>query len=215
MATLFDNPNPITPDLRLKFRLILSANDVIGQDQRVQTEITKTWRERGAKRLIETMNELMIPSEYFSYIKEYVYKGQIRRKEVSGERLIKPFFIVPVVCFVRMKISTNRTFDIPNLFIKPVIDGFIDARLLPDDSVRYLLDIDMRYHGVDPAVGMSQEEKTERAAIAQDRKDRGRKPKRQPPPDKLIVFDFFKESTLRALNPTYSQLHDVDFNFDD
>lgn len=191
------------PCLRVEFKLLLSVNDLDGLDRFQTAGIKKTWRERGAERLVETMKQRGVPTQAFVDRLEKKYQGRIKTSYVRGERLVRTFFNEPCFLWVRLWKANNVTFDVPNLLIKPVVDGFVDARLMPNDNTDYLPFVLFGFEGVDRTLELSAEKRAARAEYRAELKERGSKKPVPPPPNKRIWFDFWRLERLYKINPNF------------
>jgi hypothetical protein len=195
------------PDLRIKFRLMLSWNDLEVENWEKRKTI-ELWRKRGQERFIERMKELSPERvEYYRFHKDYVYRGKAKRKLYEGERLKDYLFREPVLLLVRFWKSDETKFDIDNLQLKPIIDGMIDARLLPDDSVEFLPGVFRWYEGIDKTFALSKTELEARSRLRQRKNLRGKTIQLPPPPNKMIYMDFYRISRLIASGINFFALH--------
>lgn len=187
---------PVTADLRIKFRLHLSVNDLNSKERWQRGQTVALWRQRGADRLIQTAHELNLETVDFA---ERVTDNYGNARIVTGTRLKEFFFTEPVIVVVRFSKAKNTRYDVHNLYIKPVLDGFVDARLLPDDQSEIVRGVFFWYEGVNPALSLSSEELQARANERERRKKMKDKRPLPPPPDKLIIYDFYKLSRVMDL----------------
>lgn len=195
------------PCLRMKFRLMLSIND-LEVELYQQREIIERWRKRGQERFIERCKELGLKPEHYRFKHEYKYRGKLRYKWKEGERLKECFFNEKTLLIVRFWKSNEIPFDLDNLHLKPVIDGMVDARLMPDDNVNYISDIYRKYEGIDKAFALSKEETDARSRIKKGWELRGLKKTLPPPPNKMIFLDFYRISRIISEKIKFFTFHD-------
>lgn len=196
-TTLWTSDDPaFEPDIRFKFRLILSWNDITSLDKFQKGALVEKWNERGSERMIETCKEMNLPVESYCEIKKWTYKGKPKQKVIAGERLKNYFFREPVLLFVRFWKSDETAFDIDNLMLKPIIDGFTTSRLFPDDNVNYLRGVFRWYEGIDRQYAQSKADQDERARIAKVWRDSQIKRTLPPPANKMIHLDFYRIQRL-------------------
>lgn len=192
---LFDSQIPV-PDLRIAFRVIPTANDFMAtaSNPYAAGANTKKWRDRGRERAKAVFDDLGLPTE--------VIRRELRSKDKNGQpkveyfpALLSPYFEEPVGVIVRLWRPSNGQYDIPNLHIKAVMDGFTDVRLWVNDSVKELPELGFRFEGVDPSLKLTAAEVEERRIYAQSFRDRGATPPRMSLPAR-IWFDITRLSVL-------------------
>jgi hypothetical protein len=188
------------PDLRIPFKVLLSLNDILYATPMVVRGLTSTWVKNGRARAAEVLQAAEWPGRVVSIRKE-------GRKRTDGQppkirfdkywRAERPFFIEPVCLIVRLWRPTASTYDIANMLIKPVVDGFRDTGVFTDDDVTCMPQVGFDFVGIDRNLAYSEAERAERKAIQDARKEKGKGPK--PMPLRMrIWFDFFKRSRIRG-----------------
>lgn len=180
----------IEPCFRIPFRLLLSQNDLTGEKWE-KTQRIELWRQRGEARFIEACREKGLEVEDYHEVKRYQYRGKPKQKILAGTRLKEILFNEPILILARLWLSDNTAFDIDNLHLKAVIDGFVDGGLIPDDNVKFLRGIFRWYEGIDPSAALSAEEKEARSETRRQWKEAGIKREMPPPPNKRIWLDIY------------------------
>ena len=189
------------PDFRIPFRVVPSVNDILSSARTNNskyspvTEDVKKWRKRARARAVEVFKENGFEISLLS--------RQLRSKDRFGankqeyfDGLQNPFFTEPVACLVCLWRPSNADFDVHNLFVKPIFDGFADVRLYEKDAVRGFPEMAFSFEGVDPSLKLTDDERRERKEYQDSFRNRGKEPPRLPLPAK-IHFDFYKLSRLR------------------
>jgi hypothetical protein len=87
--------------------------------------------------------------------------------KIKHVRLEQPIFSAPVKVILRYWRPDNRRYDNFNPFVKPIVDGFTDAGIWPDDDNKIVREFTVSFEGVDTSLKLSKEG---RAARALDRK---------------------------------------------
>lgn len=188
--------NTAKADITIPFTVLLSVNDVQQGASRANafalSALIKKWRKRGRNRACQTLSgEGYALQELTREI-----KGSNKIETFTG--LAQPFFkeSEKIVCILRIWRPSNASYDVHNPFIKPVIDGFVDVGLLPDDSFHYLTDVFYHFESVDPELKPSDEMRAKRKNY------KARYPKRPMPPlPARFHFDFYRLSRFPNGNP--------------
>lgn len=182
------------PAFRFPCRSMLSMNDM-AIDRIYQAGKIKKWREKGRFRSVQVLRETpgtqIVP---FRDVIQYTYRGQSRTRVEEYERLSDYFIIEPVVIVVRLWKSNHITYDIHNLYLKPILDSFVDVKILMDDSVKQVTQVHHIYHGIDKTCQMSDEQKARRTEKRAKRAAKGKSANLPPPGDKRIWIDIWRES---------------------
>lgn len=157
------------PALRIVMYTLPSWNDFLGISRHsgAAQGMMQTWRKKGEKAALQQVT---------------AYGGNVTRWEESGVsdtgRITKTKHarIAPVFfdCQVRLDITfwraTKARYDIFSPMIKPVVDGFVDAGLLPDDSYLYIPFGSINFGGIDETLKPSKEDRERRKNIRAGRK---------------------------------------------
>lgn len=187
---LFDTQIP-TPDFRVPFQVLLSANDVQSGASRnnafALAGIIKKWRRRGRSRTMEIAKEKGLPKF------EKLYTPPRGRREVF-DAMKTVFFKEKVVCIVRIWRPNNADYDVHNPFIKPILDGMVDVNLISDDSFKFVTDVFFHFESVDETLKIDDRMKQARKQI----RDRNKTP---PPLPSRFYFDFYRLSRFPNCNP--------------
>jgi Holliday junction resolvase RusA-like endonuclease len=67
---------------------------------------------------------------------------------LKGKSLARPFFKQPVAIVARVWRKDKRRYDVHNICLKAVLDGFSDANLWQDDSSDYVPILMMMHMGI-------------------------------------------------------------------
>lgn len=185
----------VKPCFRIPFRMILSDNDLVGEKWE-RTQRIELWRERGMKRFCEAAKEAGHEIESFAEQHEYTYRGKKKVKLRAGNRLKESLFDEPIIMIVRLWLCDDRRFDINNIHLKALTDGFVDARMIPDDEKKWIRGVFRWFEGIDPSCALSEHEKAERARQTKNWKAMGMKRNLPPPADKRIYLDLYKISRI-------------------
>lgn len=200
VAALAEIPEPA---FRFPCRSMLSMNDM-AIDRIYQAGKIKKWREKGRLRSVQVLREMpgmqIVP---FRDVIQYTYRGQSRTRVEEYERLADYFFTEPVAVVVRFWKSNNITSDLHNLYLKPILDSFVDVKILMDDSVKQVTQVHHIYHGIDKTCQMSDEQKARRAEKRAKRTAKGKSANLPPPGDKRIWIDLWRESEF---NPRITEI---------
>jgi hypothetical protein len=190
------------PDFRIPFRVIPSVNDILSSARTNNskfspvTEDVKKWRKRARERAVEVFSEQDLETTTLCRQLRSKDKRTGLNKQEFFKGLQNPFFDEPVACLVCLWRPTNGDFDVHNLFVKPIFDGFADVRLYEIDAVRGFPEMAFSFEGVDPSLKLSDDEKRERKEYQDSFRNRGKEPPRLPLPAR-IHFDFYKLARLR------------------
>lgn len=205
--TLLDGFDEIpTPCLRIPFRVMLSWNDVIGyaKDWKMTRSATDKWLRNSRTRAAEVLQAAGVELEEF----EHVHVGKEKKMadgvfmpgkvtRVRWRRAVRLFFTEPVGIVVRLWRPTALAYDIANLMVKPVVDGFVDVNILRDDQVLHLPDFGFKFHGIDRTLAFTEVEREARRDFQAARKEKGQNPKPLPMRSR-IWFDFYTLSKIEG-----------------
>lgn len=72
-----------------------------------------------------------------------------KTKQIIHERFQNPITLEPVKMVLRVWRPTFGRYDVFNPFIKSIVDGFIDAGILPDDDCFHVRSVSVEFMGVD------------------------------------------------------------------
>lgn len=121
------------PVMTLRFRSHPLWNELLGNGGKgnfSQWLQIKTWRKRGELRAVEFFNAQNVPLTAYSETR--TFKGKERKKD--GFCAKEPYIKEPCIIVIKTYLNNNRVFDVHNLAFKPLLDGFRDANVYPDDS---------------------------------------------------------------------------------
>jgi hypothetical protein len=177
--------NDQTPDFRIEIPIVPSVNDylAIARHAGASQGMVKLWRKRGRELAIWTARRAGHNIRIQIYY-ETTERGRVLERVI--ETIDPLIFTSPVKLIVKFWRPTRRSYDCFNPFIKPIIDGFVDAGVIADDNFEHIPSVEIRFMGIDKSLKLSPEA-LERRRIARI----GRKPKREPVPCRFY-FDFFK-----------------------
>lgn len=180
----------VDPDCVIEFEFLPSWNDLnaISGHIHAKSSFTTRWRLIGEKKVIELARRRGLRTE--THIEIYGKNNQFSRPR---ERLVLPFFTRPVAIDCRVWRPDARPYDVHNVCLKAVLDGFADARLIIKDDTRYVKQVSYVYEGVDQTLALTKDEKEARATIQRARALRGKPPKRMPTRARFRV-EFFSLS---------------------
>ena len=71
------------------------------------------------------------------------------KKWLKGKSLGRPYFSFPVAVVARVWRKDKRRYDVHNICLKAVLDGFSDAGIWADDSSEYVPVLLMQHMGID------------------------------------------------------------------
>ena len=167
----------VDPDCFIEFEFLPSWNDLnaISGHIHAKSSFTTRWRLIGERKVVEFAQRRGLKTE--TYIEFY---GRDDQKSRPRERLVLPFFTRPVAIDCRVWRPDARPYDVHNVCLKAVLDGFADARLIIKDDTRYVKQVSYVYEGVDPTLALTRDERESRALVQKARKLQGRPPKRMP-----------------------------------
>lgn len=195
---LFEYTKP-KPCFSLLFRVVPSWNDAMSTDGSSYNTLgafKKKWRARGRARAVAVLREQEKAIVSIRRELRTVDKRTGMKKAEFFEGLEEPLFKESVAVIVRLWRPTAAAYDVHNLVIKPIIDGFGDVRIFETDAVRGLPELGFCFEGVDPSLKLSREEIEERKRYFDGFRNAGRTPPRLPLPAR-ILFDFYRCSRLK------------------
>lgn len=173
-----------TPDLRIEFDYLLSWNDFLGISRHpgAAQGMVATWRKKGHDKAI------FYGERAGATVNRWVEHGLSEKgnpTRTKHETIAPVFFDVPVRLELIYWRATAARYDNFSPFVKPIVDGFVDAGLLVDDSYKYVPAFVVLAMGVDPSLKPSKE-----AQAARKIKRAGRKTS-LPMPGRYY-FDFYR-----------------------
>lgn len=182
-GNLFDADLP-EPCFRVPFQVVPSANDLTSMRSNPYAlgGFVKKWRRRGRTRCVEVARERGWEIGLHKY-------QPPRGRADYFDALKTVFFDEPVFCVLRVWRPTNAAYDVHNPFIKPILDGFVDVRLMSDDSYAHLPDVWFHFESVDESLKLTDDGRAARA-------DLRKKGKKVPPLPARFWFDFFRLSRI-------------------
>lgn len=195
------------PCLRIPFKRFYSWNDAIAAaaNPRVFRGWLDDWLNKARTRAAEVLEAEGVKLLHHREVKY----GKQKVSEKTGnllkrtERVIEyryaaaPFFNEPVGCIARLWRPTALDYDIINLAIKPVFDGFVNCKVIKDDSFKYLPEFGFRFHGIDRSLNFTADERLDRRAFQQARVDAGKNKKKLQMRIRLL-FDFYRLSRIEG-----------------
>lgn len=183
------------PDLRIAFNYLLSLNDLlstVGHNGRGLTAHEAKWRKLG-------MEHAAAQAELAGH---KVTQGKILRSNradpTKNSSWLKVWRVNPVLYQNRIMIVLRVWrmnaigFDITNPYVKPILDGFRDAGLYPDDSVKHIVEFRFRFEGIDRSIQYTPEELEDRKRRIEKHKRAGKTGVPRQPTKVRAWFDFYK-----------------------
>lgn len=153
------------PNLRVEFKVIPSWNNYLSIAEHKQSAqaMVKKWRAKGEEKAIyyARRNGFAISSVT---IKVSDGKGRLKDKLIET--------VAPGSAFQRCEMVLRywrpswNTYDVTNPFVKPIIDGFVDAHLLFKDSQEHLFRYTSEFMGVDARLVLSAEAKEHKRLLS-------------------------------------------------
>jgi len=194
------------PCLRIPFQSMLSINNVLGFGLKWQIArgMVDTWGKNARQRGCEILRARGVALEPVEIVKEGKPKpmkdgspGKVPRYYTRYERAVETIFREPTGIMVRIWRPNATPYDIHNLFIKPVLDGFVDINILPDDQSEWVPQLGFDFRGVDRDLAFTAVEREARKEFQQERLDKGKKRKPLPVRSR-IWFDFYRMSRVET-----------------
>lgn len=191
---LFDAVRP-SPCVLIEFRVLPSWNDMLaGVEAMTLRGEVKKWKKRGRTRALETLQKIHpeIKTETIEKITRSRDKrtGEFKREYFEG--LSECYLNEPFACIVQMWRANHNEYDIHNLVIKPIFDGFVDIRLMAGDHFKFFPQMGFEFCGVDPSLKITAKEKEARDTF------RLLYPKKPMPPlPAKIRFNFYRLNRLQ------------------
>lgn len=158
-----------------------SVNDALfayNAGRHAGNSFTDKWQAYGRKKVVRFASDHELRVEEYQHPK-LDKEGNVKTFE-ARERLVRLFLTEPVEVVLRVWRPTLSAYDVHNPYVKPIFDGYTQARLWQDDSVKYVLDVRMRHEGVDRSLVMPDEDRYARKRRQQVRKARSKTPVRFP-----------------------------------
>jgi len=178
------------PDCVIEFSHLPSWNDLnaISGHIHAKGSFTRKWRGMGEAKVIDfaQANDLKLER----YVEWFGKEKDQSREHV---RLVEPYFLRPVAIDCRVWRPDSRPYDVHNVCLKAVLDGFVDARLLIGDDTRFVKEVSFVYEGVDESLALTRTERATRKAVQDARRLKGQNPKRMPTRARFRI-EFFKLS---------------------
>lgn len=176
----------MNPDLRIKFDVLPSWNDFLGIARHAGAAqgMMATWRKKGMKAALAQS------SAYGAVIDRWTESNVSEKGRITevAKALIRPRFFLDSER-VRLELhywrATYARYDNFSPLVKPIIDGFVDAGVIIDDSYDHIPEYSVKFEGVDSSLKPSPEARAARKVKALGRK------KSQPMPARYH-FDFYR-----------------------
>lgn len=187
-------PPALEPCFRVEFRMIWSWNLVLTSTEipfKVAGDV-KLWRGRGRSRGVEAAKAAGLKTHTIMRELRTIDKRTGVNKKEFFEGCVEPFFREPIAVLVRMWRPNASDYDIPNLVIKPVIDGFGDVQIFESDAVKQMPELGFKFEGIDRSLALTPKEKLDREIF------RATYPKKPVPPLPFrVYFDFYRLARLK------------------
>lgn len=141
------------PALTIGFSMLPSKNDALAlAGGRTGTgPLNKQWRERARGRAMDTVQPLGLPIKLYRYVQT--------KRTVTGKREIVTWLdglATPMFDKVEIRLQVWRPdwaiWDVTNPWIGPIIDGFVDARILAKDDCFHVRKYSVEFMGVDSSM---------------------------------------------------------------
>lgn len=181
---LFADEAAPVPRVAIEFDHLPSINDLLAVS-RVKFGVSgliKRWRdiaERHAVALART-NAIAVES-YLVYVSAgRDREGRRRTKPEAHERLCEVLLTRPLAIELHCWRPDSRVYDVHNIFLKPILDGLLDARLFKTDSVEQIKDVAFVFEGVDRELAPTTAERERRKQVIAEARARNRKIRREP-----------------------------------
>jgi hypothetical protein len=178
------------PDAMIEFAYLPSWNDILTTFE-TRTLLSK-WL-----RTAETEVCNQFAHRHSLEVEPYLWRPRITKKTRKTpraefrRRLKKPFFTGPLAIDVHVWRADAHIYDVHNIALKPILDGFRDARLIVDDSVNQIKEVALIYEGIDSALKLTREERANRSHEQKQRALKKLAPKRMQVRARY-VFEFFR-----------------------
>jgi hypothetical protein len=187
--TLDATPNAIVTGQHLRARLAItftrlpSLNDrdhAHNSGMQAGRSYVDRWRKKAREAVIEVARAGGLPVEDYLHYFKVTKKTKRERPPESRQRLVSVFFTTPVIVRVLVWRPSDALYDVPNVDMKPIFDGFTEARLWVSDDSRYLPEVRYTFAGVDRTLAATREQRAARSAVIAKYKDKGKTPPRAP-----------------------------------
>lgn len=139
------------PLLLFRFNLLLSANDylaVLAHNRFAGGSLTDKWKGIGRALIIKLADEFGLETFQKQFFRKRTKKNPNPRPYYL-EALREHFIRERCAIIVRVWRKDARTYDVPNIYIKPLLDGFTQAGLWRDDDSSILRRCLYQYEGID------------------------------------------------------------------
>lgn len=152
--------------LCVEFSELPSYNNLLslGRYSGAAQGLLKQWKRRAAEYAIRAARRAGAPVDEWE---ELTYSKTGREVRTKHELISPTLFTEPVRITLHIWRPTARLYDVTNPFIKPVLDGFVEAGLLADDSYKQVPEYTALWRGIDRGLKLSPEaEQRQRARRA-------------------------------------------------